>query len=70
MTYVITHGPLGSEMDVGCETASEAFSIFSKLVHEEAVGVMLSIFEIGDEAVALLKLLVEHEDAKISEPMG
>ncbi|MFC3691625.1 hypothetical protein [Chenggangzhangella methanolivorans] len=68
MSFVITHGPLGVEHEVGCESAVEALSIFRDLMQQGAVGVMLTVFEIGDEALALLQLLVEAEKGQISEP--
>lgn len=63
MSFVITHGPLGVEHEVGCESAAEALSIFQDLLQQGAVGMMLSVFEIGSDALALLELLVENEEA-------
>lgn len=62
MTYVITYGPLGVEMEVACETASEALAALTELSRKGAPNLIVSSFQTEAEAMEALRILAELEN--------
>lgn len=62
MTYVITHGPIGDELEEGCETARDALDIITRLKNENAVCIMAAVYLTEREAGVRLRALMMAED--------
>ncbi|MFC3695191.1 hypothetical protein [Chenggangzhangella methanolivorans] len=61
MTYVLTYGPLDDELNVSCETATEALSLLTDLRERGQKYIMVSSYQTGDVAIDVLRVLAEQE---------